>query len=685
MRTAFYSRFIIVVLALGPASGCSVSDRLLSTAEKIYRAFPPPAELRVAIEDARELFKNDSEGRKTLEDRIDSQIELRSLICTREFSIGRFDSVKTIKTLPVRKECLAEQDESLAATVGTFVLGYLLAQPPLRPLAALDDAPAIPKIGGFDTAFSFSAASQANVLLVRGTRVGDFASVEIPSGKTLATMPHIPGASHRMYVSPNGRLVALNINRSSVIFLDMERGSKLWDLRRIKEFYAWLPDVHAALVRGETGHTMLLDFQTGRLEAYPAGSKNLSWVTPANRKGAVWLGSDREVFGVEHVRVENRVQTTVTKIFRLSRTRISSRPPTLMRQGKMLFFISGLDFSSLDLETGEETAWNVARFLANRYAKLSEDTLLVDSYDVTGSGGFNAWVMNVTERTLAPVDESTTASRYDLLKGLMGRTGWIRRGHGTTYMGGTVDAGTPEPLDQLASAFNMERQIAKLKLMERRREMRESGKSNPWPRMPASQALGPARSVSESPAPRRVGLPPNVPLALHVVGVYEGTIPAGADKRPWWAKCNDERKNNQFSADHSPPSSECHQKYAARNTETEVVVKVSDDSKPIVLGLTGYNKIHWKVSLGSGVKLAKVILAGYHAQRVSGIPTETPVDTYTRDPSPCERCWQGATYFYSYKSPPQQLTDITGLDVTSFQGRYQGSIFSIFRGIASEK
>jgi hypothetical protein len=128
-------------------------------------------------------------------------------------------------------------------------------------------------------------------------------------------------------------------------------------------------------------------------------------------------------------------------------------------------------------------------------------------------------------------------------------------------------------------------------------------------------------------------------------------------------------------------TSSCHQKYAAHRVEKEVVVNVSDDSRPIVLALTAYNRTHWKVILEGSVRITKVILAGYHSQRVSGIPAGTPIETYTHDPSPCERCWQSGEYFYSYRSPPAQLKEITELEVTTFQGRYEGYEFSIFPGI----
>ncbi|MDH3359914.1 MAG: hypothetical protein OEL55_03500, partial [Desulfobulbaceae bacterium] len=155
---------------------------------------------------------------------------------------------------------------------------------------------------------------------------------------------------------------------------------------------------------------------------------------------------------------------------------------------------------------------------------------------------------------------------------------------------------------------------------------------------------------------------------LHVIGVYEGQTPAGADDRPWWAK----------SHNSTDPSVDNRRESSKKRAEKEISVEISDDTKPIILALTAYDKTLWKVSLKEGVKLIKVILGGYHSQQVTGIPPQTPIEAYTYYPSPCEKCWQSGEYFYSYKNPPKQLKKITGLEPTSFQGRYRGSKFSIF-------
>lgn len=164
--------------------------------------------------------------------------------------------------------------------------------------------------------------------------------------------------------------------------------------------------------------------------------------------------------------------------------------------------------------------------------------------------------------------------------------------------------------------------------------------------------------------------------ALHVIGVHEGQY----DQVTFMEKCAD-RKAGVSATEMAPVpkpvrmlSPEC----TAIRQNREVVVNISDNSQPIVLALTAYNKTHWKVLLENGVRLQKVILAGYHSQQVSGIPSDVPIEAYTYDPSPCKQCWQGTQHFYSHETPAPQLTQITGLKVTSFQGRYTGSEFSIF-------
>ena len=168
-------------------------------------------------------------------------------------------------------------------------------------------------------------------------------------------------------------------------------------------------------------------------------------------------------------------------------------------------------------------------------------------------------------------------------------------------------------------------------------------------------------------------------IALHAIGVHEGKELPGVDYSPWWAKC----EGAEFK--HLPKqqaSSACHTKYAGQSQEKVVKIDVSDATRPMVLALSAYNKVHWQVKVAPGVDIRKVILGGYHAQRVSGLP-ETTIEAYTYESSPCPKCFQKSEHFYSYEAPSPKLRAIAGIEITSFQGKYSGESFSIFAGMPS--
>lgn len=165
---------------------------------------------------------------------------------------------------------------------------------------------------------------------------------------------------------------------------------------------------------------------------------------------------------------------------------------------------------------------------------------------------------------------------------------------------------------------------------------------------------------------------------LHVIGVYQGVLPASADKRPWWAQCQAEKR---AAGDHAPiKPNECNEFLHQARENRSVIVNVSDDSSPIVLGLMSYEPVTWKIELAPGVNLRKVILAGYHQQRIDGV-AGTQIDVYTHERSECERCVQKGDYFYSYQHVPAEMEAAAGLKAKSFQGNYTGGRYVVFKGM----
>lgn len=99
-------------------------------------------------------------------------------------------------------------------------------------------------------------------------------------------------------------------------------------------------------------------------------------------------------------------------------------------------------------------------------------------------------------------------------------------------------------------------------------------------------------------------------------------------------------------------------------------VRVTDTTRPIVLALCSYNESQWTVDVGAGVNLKRVIVGGYHRQRVNGVPEGVPLDIYTYD--------DRTGGFHTYKRDDPRFADVTrtlrdktGLDITTFQGTYK--------------
>jgi hypothetical protein len=178
--------------------------------------------------------------------------------------------------------------------------------------------------------------------------------------------------------------------------------------------------------------------------------------------------------------------------------------------------------------------------------------------------------------------------------------------------------------------------------------------------------------------------PPPVPVktsssaALHVIGVYQGALPEGADKRPWWAQCQAMKEASGNSAPLSPTA--CQPFIHTGLEQRTVTVNVSDDSSPVILGLMAYEPVSWQINTAPGVVIERVILSGYYPQRITGTG-EAQVDVYSYNNSPCERCVQKGRFFYSYERVPREMEIAAGVRARTFQGNYTGGTYQIFKGM----
>lgn len=122
----------------------------------------------------------------------------------------------------------------------------------------------------------------------------------------------------------------------------------------------------------------------------------------------------------------------------------------------------------------------------------------------------------------------------------------------------------------------------------------------------------------------------------------------------------------------------------AQTVGGEVIVNVNASEKPIILVLTAYSTVSWKVVPAKDAQLVQVIVGGYQPQKVDGV--NVPLESYTylpRQPGVAR-----LRYFYAYREGDAmyqrmatQLRQITNKEITSFQGdlRYSGTPFVVGR------
>lgn len=614
---------LLLVLSL---SGCSfVEELFLSSGEKVNRAFPPGAEVRATEDALRNLVGDDDAAWKPIAAQYEALREIRGLTCTKRFTLSRFDSVETLRKLPVSRDCLNAQDAILLRFLQIKQVERRLAQGPLRPMAPLQ-APTL-VAPGIDL-FSGISAPAAGVAVLSGVR-GELLSVEMPSGKPIVKLPTLLEARfHDALLSPNGRVLALGKGfRSGVTFFDTETGAVLWDAPAISDLLAWLPGLSAALVNDAGGQLAIIDFQSGELAAGAPALKQQSWAVPLP-DGRIVAGTGRTVSLIAYERGANGVEGTISRTFTIaSGSGVTSLRPTPMLNGRALFFVSGRDFMQLDLESGEEKLWQTGEFISNQYAKLDESSVLLDAY--VSPVKRQPWVLNIEDASFAPVE--TRQGSDGILYALDGRAGFMRRNHDGMWFGLELKRGAPVALDDYLSQRNLERQMAKLAAMTA---------------PPAAQALSRGRDLRSAPPLAPLPTPGQgdfpVPFAqlakdalIEGVGVYESanTLPQGPGNRPG-----------------------------------SISLAVRPSTRPLVLVLSSYESVTWRITQGRE-RIGLILLSSYYPSSVQGAQGVRTVlisggHAHAREGE-------------GYPRLNQAVRAQTGKDIQVFQGSYYGTNFSV--------
>ncbi len=117
------------------------------------------------------------------------------------------------------------------------------------------------------------------------------------------------------------------------------------------------------------------------------------------------------------------------------------------------------------------------------------------------------------------------------------------------------------------------------------------------------------------------------------------------------------------------------------NRAKSIEIKVERRNKPIILALSAYEPANWNITVAPGTAIEKIIVNGYHHQTVSGV-SGIPIEEHSYEKTgnyigDFIYKWGATAESPNTPSLVTKLEQINSTSLTSFQGCYRGTNFSI--------
>lgn len=628
-------RMLVVMLVLGTQlAACGLRERFDSAETRINAALPPDSGVQAARQLLLAQIADQHDVLKALEPKWAARLRLRALSCSRDYTPTWRDSSADIRARLVNTSCFADNDRLLQRWVGLQRTRLMLEQGPIRPATPVLP----PMITHREFITTMVVARDAPVAMFRGST--GFDVVELATGKSLYKEPASPALQGIMDLSPNGRLFTQAAS-GKVSIRATEGGETLVELPQA-DGIIWLDGAVVALRSNSAPGLRLLDLAAGEDTPVP-GTGNGPTYMAARAPGApnrfnlfVPRGADQ----IEIVNVGGRYEAQLRAERRSSGAGFLLNTGGMSADGKM--WIDGhqgvrlLDLDTLELQehsfkpVNTQAAWptpNPDEFLLSMHLPTDDGV----------SSHFNYYVFNPRAGTLAPVArEPGSSTRYQYI-GSINRLALIDN-QNVRFID-KLPAGSPQPVETAVAAFIDE--------MNQRRLAAATARQLAFQGLSAMPAGAPGfEGTAGAPAPMGsvgVATPLHTQLRdaqLEGVGVYQG---AGA-------------------------------RHGVGQTRTPgvVEVRIRRSAQPIALVLSSYEPVRWMIITESGAKLAAVFLSGYYDSTVVGAGAARVY-----------RIGQG----YAYGQPSSGYSDLqrtvvhwAGKPIAVFQGRYEGSNFSVGGG-----
>lgn len=609
-------RWGVGLLAGLSLAGCDFKQATLMSPEDRITAAFPVSETARSARAV--LLEQADEGqKKELTGEFERRLRLRALLCAKGYAPSWLTSPDDIRKTINDNACFTGVDSDITRWLSLRRLGLILAKPPLR--AVPSSPPEFTVADGSIQTTRF--ASKAAVALV--TTSQDLEVLDLSSGKTLLREPR--GGSMPVAMSRNGRVFVTG-DGSQVKVRESETGTVLLELSGVRGEQFVLADDRTLFFtrsdnRSESSGLVLADLGSGKEVPVNVVKNGLQMVLPvANSKDQYVLMAWRGAYKIEVQRDKAEPEVRLLAEKPLDGISISSNQNCLTADESacMIWGSKGLSFISLDTLDIQTTSFDP--FSIQAVMPTGEkDTVFVYGY-MPGGDGQRMFVFNAGAQTVSLVDKDKLSGARPVYVPALHKLAQLNDNKIAVLTTG-LPTGSPVGLSSfLAEAVDLANQ-RKLEAFEKLQAME-------------AQA---AAAIANTPIAKAAA-----DAQVEGVGVYQGVaIQSGS-------RASDGRRMGA------------------------VDVRVRPSARPIVLVLSSYEAVRWNVIVEPGARLATVLLSSYGASQVVGAGGARVVQ-------------MGTTHAYKmgsseYDALNQDVKKWTGKGMGIFQGRYEGSTFSVGGG-----
>lgn len=609
-------------------SGCELASGILSSPEeRINAAFPVSDAARIVKASALEMATDAQ--KKEIEAQINEHLMLRARNCAQGYLPSWHSSVEDIRRAIINKTCFADADDKISRWLRMRKVDLVLSQPPLAPIP--ETPPEFISADGFiqDTHF----AENAGIALLATPQSIEL--VDIATSKLISSEAR--GGALVGMLSPNGRLYVTGDGKSIKI-KSVETGSVIDEINSVLPYQLYWLDDHTAAYSQRGSKATLLDFASGNEIPIPSVT-GLLWhakkMPDIPQQYAFFF--HHEVAVIELDRTEREATVKL-----LSETPANGIAWALNTSGSTAdgkyHFAANNDLTLADLEQMKVETISFAPFyLQTGIATPDADKIIVTGFiqPPQSNDPSGIYLYSISEHTLTRVDqEKIFPPRYIYIPSLRKQGIIINNKISIRDELPTLDTTSLAEFVSNALAISSQRKQDAYDKQVAEQFIRSSGYAENRPVWPARPAEAVPSSLPPGNSNLLAGLARNA--QIEGVGVYQGKT-----------------ANRAFSG--HPMGS--------------VDVHIRSSTKPIVLVLSSYEPVNWRLTSAPGAKLAAVLVSGYYTSNVVGAGAARVIVV-------------GSAFSYKqvgsdYNRLNSEVVQYTGKGMDIFQGQYEGGKFSV--------